>query len=414
MKLGTMLVRDGRLTPSQVEEAVARQGRHGGRFGTILVEMRLLDADTLTVYLGLELGIPIATRAALERAKRAAVRLITPHLAERLLCVPLVVQDRQLIVAMRDPHDLMALDELATTTGYRIIPRVAPDVRLHYFVERYYGIPRPDRFRQMGDFVLTGGGVGGAIELPPPPLPGLPPLSSAPVTTPVAPLRAILASSQAAQASVVEDVEAYDELALVLEEDAAEVAENAPRAVPPPLPASLAKPGTAHETKGAGLPLEDALAKLTSATSRAEIADTVLGYARGVFDVGVLCVVREDMALGWKGFGVPDAERIGLLLVPLGVASLFRMSAQKNDVAAGPLSSGALDAHVFKVLGVFPPQHAVVVPCVLRDRVVNLLYGHRDGELPVDEAVLAQLRNVMQATAAAYVRLISLSKKGEA
>src|SRR5947207_12764554 len=132
MKLGAMLVRYGRLTPAQIEGAVAQQARVGGRLGTVLVEMRLLDADTLTVYLGLELGIPIATRAAMERAKRAAVRLLTPELAERFLCVPLVLQDRQLIAAIRDPHDLLALDELATATGCRVIPRVAPEVRLYY------------------------------------------------------------------------------------------------------------------------------------------------------------------------------------------------------------------------------------------------------------------------------------------
>src|SRR5262249_57295365 len=118
---------DGRLTPMEVDVALLEQRRSGGRLGTVLVEMGLVDLDTLTVYLGLDLGIPIATRAALERAKKAAVRVLTPELAERFLCVPLVVQDRQLIAAMKDPHDLLALDELGSATGYRIIPRISPE-----------------------------------------------------------------------------------------------------------------------------------------------------------------------------------------------------------------------------------------------------------------------------------------------
>ena len=110
MRLGTMLLRDGRITQAQLDAAVAMQPKRGGRLGTILFEMGYIDADSLTAYLGLELGIPIATKAVLDRAKRAAVRLLTPELAERFLCVPLVVQDRQLIAAVRDPHDLLALD----------------------------------------------------------------------------------------------------------------------------------------------------------------------------------------------------------------------------------------------------------------------------------------------------------------
>ena len=78
MKLGEMLVRDGRLSEEQLDAALKYQARDGGRLGTVLVEHGFVDLEALTVYLGLELGIPIATGAMLERAKRAAVRLLQP------------------------------------------------------------------------------------------------------------------------------------------------------------------------------------------------------------------------------------------------------------------------------------------------------------------------------------------------
>ena len=99
MKLGEMLVRDGRLNEAQLRLALDQQGRDGGRIGTVIVELGFIELDALTVYLGLELGIPIATGAMLERAKRAAVRLLQPTQAFKHKCVPLVVQDRQLIAA---------------------------------------------------------------------------------------------------------------------------------------------------------------------------------------------------------------------------------------------------------------------------------------------------------------------------
>src|ERR1051325_1790265 len=139
MRLGEMLGRDGVLTNAQLEQALEFQARDGGRLGTVLVEHGLTDLEALTVYLGLELGIPIATGAMLERAKRAAVRLLQPTQAFKHKCVPLVVQDRQLIAAIEDPHDFATLDSLAAITGYRVLPRVTPELRIYYYIERYYG-----------------------------------------------------------------------------------------------------------------------------------------------------------------------------------------------------------------------------------------------------------------------------------
>src|SRR5215467_7697781 len=183
MRLGEMLVRDGRLTEAQLKQSLNFQARDGGRLGTILVEHGLVDLEALTVYLGLELGIPIATGAMLERAKRAAVRLLQPSQAFKHKCVPLVVQDRQLIAAIEDPHDFAILEALTQITGYRVLPRVAPEMRIYYYIERYYGVARPARFVKFGD---TPRGDEGAVDagLPAPPLPGLPPVPNQPVSAP--------------------------------------------------------------------------------------------------------------------------------------------------------------------------------------------------------------------------------------
>src|SRR5882672_4541025 len=178
MKLGEMLVRDGRLTEPQLVAALGYQARDGGRLGTVLVEHGFIDLEALTIYLGLELGIPIATGAMLERAKRAAVRLLQPTAAFKYKCVPLVVQDRQLIAAVEDPHDFGSLEALTQVTGYRVLPRVAPELRIYYYIERYYGVARPARYMKFGDLPR---GEEGPVDaaLPAPPLPGLPPVPTA-------------------------------------------------------------------------------------------------------------------------------------------------------------------------------------------------------------------------------------------
>jgi hypothetical protein len=411
MKLGAMLVRDGRLTQAQVDAAVTHQARVGGRLGTVMVEMRLIDADTLTVYLGLELGIPIATRAALDRAKRAAVRLLSPELAERFLCVPIVVQDRQLIAAMRDPHDLLALDELASATGCRIIPRVAPEVRLHYYIERYFGVPRPDRFRRLGDAVVAGAPRGtDFVEPPPPPLPGLPPRTARPVVVPPMP---------PPQLRVVEmSPDPDDELARELAADAEEAASTQPIATEVSTPMlravaaeTVAAPAPAADETIEAIEIDDAIERMRKATIRGEIADAVIAHARGLFDTAALLVVRDELATGWRGFGRGlDVDRIETLLVPLQASSIFRQAIEGADLFVGAVPPSALHAHLFKVLRAVAPRQAVVVPITIRERVVNLLYGQRDGDKELNEVALDGLRHLARTAGEAYVRLIALHK----
>src|SRR5512146_792061 len=183
MRLGEMLVRDGRLTEAQLKQALAYQATDGGRLGTVLVEHGFVDIEAITVYLGLELGIPIATGAMLERAKRAAVRLLQPAQAFKYKVVPLVVQDRQLIAAIEDPHDFATLEALTHQTAYRVLPRVAPEVRIYYYIERYYGVARPARFVGFAD-TPRGNDSAADPALPAPPLPGLPPVPASPVLAP--------------------------------------------------------------------------------------------------------------------------------------------------------------------------------------------------------------------------------------
>ena len=440
MKLGEMLVRDGAMSREQLDRALARQGHEGGRLGTILVEMGFIDADALTVYLGLELGIPIATGATFERAKRSAVRLLTPAQARHYRCIPLIVQDRQLIAAMDDPHDMEILDELYRVTGYRVLPRVAPEIRIFYYLERYYGIPRPPRLAALGDSVrgrLTSRSA--AARLPAPPLPGLPPMTESPAPQP--PIRPIALmrppvpgappvprSPSGAAASRSETAPPgppspeglaltsdAEDLVITLEADAADQAEEAPQAsfeatqmtpadVPSPEPPSVIQP----------LGRDEVTAALASATRRGDVADAIISYAVGIFDVVALCVMRDNMAFGWKAVGPKlDRERIEALLIPLDAPSMFQSAMHKDNLFHDAPLPGTLHSYLYRVLRCQPPSRATVAVISIGKRVVNFLYGHRSGREELSEADLADLRSVCQAASEAYVRLIAESKRGD-
>jgi hypothetical protein len=409
MKLGEMLVRDGRLSEAQLVAALGYQARDGGRLGTVLVEYGFVDLEALTVYLGLELGIPIATGAMLERAKRAAVRLLQPAQAFKHKCVPLLVQDRQLIAAIEDPHDFATLDALASLIGYRVLPRVAPELRIYYYIERYYGVARPPRFLKFGD---SPRGDEGAVDsgLPAPPLPGLPPVPASPIAAPGP--RPRLRSAKLAKAfddSEALELEAED-LIDTLDADEAAPAEAAPRATPlqPSAPISTRAPSSPHTPSP--LSVELALRELAQAPDRNRIVEVLLGYAASTFEAAVVFAVRDHLAFGWRAIGeLPGHANVEHLLIPLDAPSVVQSAvASDNGVFHGPLAPSTVNSYLYKVLGCAEPQLVTAGAIAIGKRVVNVLYGHAPALTRQQNLTLQQ---VCRSAAEAYARLIAVSKK---
>ena len=409
MKLGEMLVRDGRLTEAQLADALGFQARDGARLGTVLVEHDMVDLEALTVYLGLELGIPIATGAMLERAKRAAVRLLHPSQAFKHKCVPLVVQDRQLIAAIEDPHDFATLDALAAITGYRVLPRVAPELRIYYYIERYYGVARPARFQIFGDSP-RGDEAAHDAGLPAPPLPGLPPVPASPITAPGP--RPRLRSAMLAKAfddSEALELEAED-LIDTLDADDAALAEAAPSAAPLAPSAPMTTPRPASISIHPPIAADVALRELARATDRNRIVDVLLGYAAATFDAAVVFTVRDQFAFGWKALGdLPGHANVEHLLIPLGAPSVVQAAvAAETGVFHGPLAPSTVNAYFYKVMHCAEPELVTAGAITIGKRVVNVLYGHSQALTPLQLDVLEQ---VCRMAAEAYARLIAVSKQ---
>jgi len=390
--------------------ALGYQARDGGRLGTVLVEHGFVDIEALTVYLGLELGIPIATGAMLERAKRAAVRLLQPAQAFKHKCVPLVVQDRQLIAAIEDPHDFATLEALTSITGYRVLPRVAPELRIYYYIERYYGVARPARFSKFGD---SPRGAEGAVDagLPAPPLPGLPPVPAAPIAAPgPGPhLRSVKLTKMFDDSEALE-LEAED-LIDTLDADDAAPAEAAPSATPlqPSAPIATRLPSS-PPIAPAQLTPDLALRELAQATDRNRIVEVLLGYASATFDAAVVFAVRDNLAFGWRAFGeLPGYAHVEHLLIPLEAPSVVQAAiAAEDHVFHGSLAPSTVNSHLYKVLGCAEPPIVTAGAITIGKRVVNVLYGHAPSLSPLQ---LTALKQICKSAAEAYARLIAGKKK---
>jgi len=405
-----MLVRDGRLSEAQLKHALAAQAKDGGRLGTVLVEHGLVDLEALTVYLGLELGTPIATGAMLERARLPAVRLLQPAQAFKHKCVPLLIQDRQLIAAIEDPHDFATLEALTQLTGYRILPRVAPEVRIYYYIERYYGVARPPRFLKFGDTPRSDE-TSSDVGLPARPLPGLPPAPQKPVAAP-GPRPRLRSAKIAKMFDESESLELdAEDLIETLDADDAAPAEAAPHVRPhrvttPPMMAS-APPDTARPQ---AIKIDDALRELAAVTDRNRIVEVLLGFASGMFDSAVLFAVRDQLAFGWKAFGdMPGRAHVEHLLVPLDAPSVVQAAvASDGGVFHGTATPSTVNSYIWKVLGSGEPRHATAAVITIGKRAVNVLYGEGKELTPLQ---IEDVHRACEGAAEAYARLIAGKKK---
>ena len=138
-RIGELLVRDGLITREQLDRALADARVSGTRIGYSLVKLNFISEHDLALTLARQNRVPAVD---LERAKLdpKLLKLIPAELALRHLVVPLRRVGRTLTVAMSDPSDLGAIDDLKFITRFEIEPVIAGEFSLRKVVEREYDV----------------------------------------------------------------------------------------------------------------------------------------------------------------------------------------------------------------------------------------------------------------------------------
>ncbi|MCY1014908.1 hypothetical protein [Pyxidicoccus sp. MSG2] len=165
-KLGALLVRKGLITQSQLDEALKAQLIYGGRLGTNLVELDIIDIDTLAMVLGEQSRYPIAQEADFAAVTDATLALLSAALAEKHQAFPLGQEGRRLKVAMVNPMELRDTDALSFATGLRIVPYVAPELRVFHFQAQRYDLKRESRYIRLEPTRRPAQAQSGATQAP--------------------------------------------------------------------------------------------------------------------------------------------------------------------------------------------------------------------------------------------------------
>jgi type IV pilus assembly protein PilB len=138
VRLGELLVRDGCITPGHLQDALHYQRRHGGRLGASLVKLGRLTEDDLAGAVGRQAGVPTVNLHAVE-PDAAALRLIPPDAAARYMALPLARSGEVLTIALADPTNVVALDDIRFMTGLNLEPVVAGETAMREAIARSFG-----------------------------------------------------------------------------------------------------------------------------------------------------------------------------------------------------------------------------------------------------------------------------------
>ncbi|KUO96729.1 GspE/PulE family protein [Ferroacidibacillus organovorans] len=138
-RLGDILVEANYLTLAQVDEILLAQKSTKERFGDLIIQKGYLTETQLIEVLEIQLGIPHVLLYRVE-IDMSIVHLVPEGLARRFLVFAYRRIKNRLTVAMNNPLDYDAIEELRISTGFSIDPVIASKSEIELFIDRYYGL----------------------------------------------------------------------------------------------------------------------------------------------------------------------------------------------------------------------------------------------------------------------------------
>lgn len=375
MRLGEILIQLGLLTPEQLKTIVDNRNLLGGKIGTQLVEAGLVDTDQVSEALSRQMRVPAAFQRHFDKADANVVSLLKPVLAARYMAIPLVAARsgvKRIVVALATPQDVQVLDDVSFALGARVEPMVASELAIARNLKRFYNLDvklsRPARPVSAARGITQSYG---SREVPPL---GHPPTSASPsAPMPRQPTRPMIAPVG----------------------DAA-----------PPLP----------PRPDAAVSLEDVIHRLSVAENRDQVADILIDFMLPRFGCALVFLVRGTTAHVWRGFapGV-EARAIETIAFPLSMPSMFRLAKEREATFRGPPPAEGVYLHtqIWKYLHSEPPADVVVVPVMIGQRVICMVYAHATDASKLPNDYVQELQAVCTAAASTFIRMIQRAREGQ-
>jgi len=137
VRLGELLIRERRISPAQLQEALTHQRAKGGRLGSALVSLGFVQDEDITTILSRQYGVPAISLGQFD-LDPTVVRLIPAETAAKYQVIPVARNGTSMTLAMTDPTNVFAMDEIKFLSGLHIEPVVATETAVREAIGKYF------------------------------------------------------------------------------------------------------------------------------------------------------------------------------------------------------------------------------------------------------------------------------------
>lgn len=362
-RLGDLLLQQGLITTAQLDEALKYQVIFGGKLGTNLIEMGIVEEEDIAKALGQQYRVPTADVDDIMNVSPQVLALLPRELIEQHGVLPVKLEGRRLTLLMPDPTNLHLIDDLSFRTGLIIKPVVAAEIRLVLALEKHYNINRDRRYVHVTKKIAT-------KRPAPQPEAIAPPLPvSAPPATPEASVPEFSLNEQDALDDELTELAPIEEI----------------------------------------LDSETLALYLADARDRDDVLDSIASYLAHEYERVALFLVRGNVAHGWRGsVDHEDLPEFKQAQFPLDEPSILKTVTETSSFLLGPIPRTPFNSMFLQEIGGRVPQTALLVPLLMMGRVVGIIYVDGQGEELAEK--LFELQKITIKAAMAFEILVLKNK----
>lgn len=346
IKLGEMLLKEHIISPEQLDEALKSQMIFGIKLGSSLIELGFIDEEQLSLFLSRKLGVPSVNKDAFTSIPAKVLEKIPVALAEKYRVVPISIENRRIAVAMVDPSDLQAIDELAFASGLMVEPHIAPELLISFALERYYDVKRDVRYARVSGNTYGRARAGKDRQHDVVPAEPAEPAATAP--TPPVPVKGDMDSAVKNEGDLLNiefptDFEGFGSL--------------------PDLEPAISS-----------YSIDRLSIDFASAGNRDDVADVFIKYLGQEFSSGALMIIRGKAAIGWRG--VQEHQKLtefDKLVIPLDASSVLHTVIATSHFHMGPLNNSQSNNQLTDALKSAPERSHLIMPVIMLNKVVAVV-----------------------------------------
>ena len=138
LPIGQLLVQYGMISQEQLEEALHKQKEEGGKIGDILIELGYIGRENINEALEFQMGVPYVNLDEYN-IELEAVKLVPENIVKKYRVIPIHIAAEEIHVAMEDPFDIFAMDDVMLVTGKKVIPLFTDSAQISKAIDIHYG-----------------------------------------------------------------------------------------------------------------------------------------------------------------------------------------------------------------------------------------------------------------------------------